>query len=271
VRPFSLALAAALLVACGPKLHGGVGTVKEVRADLAQLVLEHEDIDGLMPAMTMNFDASPELLAELSPGDRVRFQLSVQDGRHRLVAIEKIAGSEAGRSEGGAGGLAAVVPEDDPAPAFSLLDQEGQPLALESLRGKWVLLDFVYTSCPGPCPILTGTHARVQKELPERLRPQVWFVSISLDPARDTPEKLRSYALARGADLASWSFLVGSPEAVGAVLASYGVGTVLEPNGEIRHVVVTFLIDPEGRIAKRYFGLDHAPDDFLRDLAARAG
>jgi protein SCO1/2 len=268
----AFALAAVLLAACGPKLHTGTGTVKEVRSDLRQLVLDHEDIEGLMQAMTMNFDvAAPELLAGLAPGDRVRFELSVDGEHYRIVAIERLGAGEADAvGKAGSRGLTAVAPEEDLAPAFALVDQDGRPLSLESLRGKVVLLDFVYTSCPGPCPIQTGMHVRVQQELPEPVRPQVWFASISLDPLRDTPEKLRAYAKARGADLASWSFLTGPRETVEEVLQSYGVGTVLEPNGEIQHVVVTFLIDAQGQIRKRYFGLDHDADEFLRDLTAAA-
>ena len=266
----ALVIAALLLAACGPSLHTGTGTVKAVHPELRQLVLDHDEIEGLMPAMEMNFDvAAAALLDGLAPGDRVRFRLSVEDGRYRIVSVEKLAGGEAGGSGGAEGaGLAAVVPEEDLAPAFALVDQDGRPLSLESLRGKLVLLDFVYTSCPGPCPILTSTHVRVQKELPEPLRPRVWFASISPRSGRDSPEELRKYAKARGADLLSWSFLTGPPETVNAVLQGYGVGTVPEPDGDIQHVVVTFLIDGEGRIAKRYFGLDHDVDEFLRDLAA---
>jgi cytochrome oxidase Cu insertion factor (SCO1/SenC/PrrC family)/Cu/Ag efflux protein CusF len=265
------AIAAALLAACGPSLHEGTGVVREVDADLRQLVIAHDDIEGLMPAMTMNFDVpSAELLAGLAPGDRVRFRLASADGRYRIVEIDEIGGGDPGAG-GTTGGLAAVAPEDDPAPGFALVDQEGRDVSLVSLRGRWVLLDFVYTTCPGPCPILTGIHVDVQRSLPAALRERVRFVSISLDPARDTPEKLRAYGEARGADLASWSFLTGPEEAVDAVLRSYGVGTVLEPDGAIEHVVVTFLIDDEGQIRKRYFGLDHDVAEYLRDLARLAG
>ena len=263
-----LALSAALLAACGPARHTGTGTVKELRPDLAQLVLDHDDIEGLMPAMTMNFDAAPELQGGLAPGDRVRFELDTSGGRYRITGVERLAAGAAGAEPGA---LAAVAADDDPAPPFALTDQGGRALSLESLRGKWVLLDFVYASCPGPCPILTATHVRVQRELPAPLRLRVWFASISLDPSRDTPEALRAYATARGADLASWSFLTGPPETVDAVLQAYGVGAVSEPNGEIQHVVVTFLIDTEGRIRKRYFGLDHDADEYLRDLTSLAG
>lgn len=260
------AAAFALALACGAERHGGTGVVREVRPDLAQIVLAHEEIPGVMPAMTMSFDAAPELLADLAPGDRVRFELSATPERYRVVALEKT-GESAEAPDGSSGGLAAALPELDRAAPFALVDPDGRVVSLESLRGKWVILDFVYTSCPGPCPILSGIHVRVQRALPPAVRERVQLVSISLDPARDTPEKLRAYATARGADLTTWSFLTGAPADVDAVLRRYGVGAVPEPNGEIQHVVVSFLIDAEGVIRKRYFGLDHDVEEYLRDLA----
>jgi protein SCO1/2 len=267
------ALAVALLfaAACGPRRYEGVGVVQDVRADLRQLVLDHEDIEGLMPAMTMSFDvADAALLEGVASGDRVRFELTFDGDSYRIVRLERIgAAGEAGVSGGGLE-LDAVAPEAELAPAFELVDQEGRAVSLASLRGKVVLLDFVYTRCPGPCPLLTSTHVRVQKKLPEGARGRVRFVSVSLDPERDTPEAMRAYALARGADLASWSLLTGPKEVVEAVLRAYGVGASPQPDGEIQHIVVTFLIDAEGRIAKRWFGLEHDADTKLRDVVAAA-
>jgi protein SCO1/2 len=111
---------------------------------------------------------------------------------------------------------------------------------------------------------------RAQKVLDEDVRDRVRFVSITLDPARDTPEVLRSYGAKRGADLSRWSFLTGPAEQVDDAARRYGVGSVRLASGEIQHVVVTFLIDPAGRIAKRYFGLEHHGDDLARDVAALA-
>jgi len=258
-----------LLASCGSTPHHGTGAIVEVRPELAQIVLDHGEIAGLMPAMTMSFDVEPELVAGLAPGDRVDFELSAEAGRFRIVALEKI-GAGALPAPGGAR-LAAVMPDDDLAPPFALTDQDGRSVTLESLRGKWVLLDFVYTTCPGPCPVLTARHVAVQKALPGALRPKVHFVSISLDPAHDTPETLRAYAEARGADLSSWSLLTGAPGAVGAVLERYGVGSVRKPDGQIEHVVVTLLIDDRGRVARRFFGLDHPTREILRELERRAG
>jgi protein SCO1/2 len=272
--PLLFAACALLAAACGgPDLYEADGTVTELRPDLGQVVIDHEDIPGLMPAMTMNFDvADPALLAGLAPGDRIHFHLAHEGASYRLVAAEKI--GEAGAAGiSGSVSLSDVAPAAEPAPPFELVDQEGAPRSLASLRGKTVLLDFVYANCPGPCPILTGTHVRVQKLLPEPLRGKVWFVSVTLDPERDSPEALRAYGKARGADFASWSFLTGPKPAVEDVIARYGVGKMPAPGGEIQHVVVSFLIDPEGRIVKRYFGLEHHADDLVREiveLAARS-
>ena len=160
---------------------------------------------------------------------------------------------------------------DEIAPAFTLTDQEGAAFSLSDLAGKWVLLDFVYTHCPGPCPILTGIHADVQKALPSEVRERVHLVSISLDPARDTPAAMKTYALARGADLSDWSFLTGDASAIRQVLSDYGVGSGVQPNGEIEHLVITFLIDADGQIRKRYLGLEHTPESIAADLERETG
>ena len=106
----------------------------------------------------------------------------------------------------------------------------------------------------------------VQRRLSPVQRARTRFVSISLDPERDTPEALRSYAEAHGADLAGWSFLTGTSDEVGAALGRYGVGSVRGEDGEIDHVVATFLIDSEGRIAHRFLGLEHSAGQIAADL-----
>jgi protein SCO1 len=272
-----LGLALALACERGPELFDAVGVVKGVEPGLRQLLIEHEDIPGLMPAMTMNFDvADPALLAGLAPGQHVHFRLSFDGRVYRVVAVE-VQGEAGSAGAGGAaaagesgGGLDRVAAEGQPAPDFELVDQDGRPRTLASLRGQVLLLDFVYANCPGPCPILTGAHVRAQKVLDEDVRDRVWFVSITLDPARDTPEALRSYGSKRGADLSRWSFLTGPAAEVDEVVQRYGVGSVRLASGEIQHVVVSFLIDAEGRVVKRYFGLEHHGDDLARDLAALA-
>lgn len=258
------ALAAAAL-GCGGREQGGPGVydahgvVESVDREYRQVVIHHDDIPGLMPEMTMSFDVpDPEVLAKLEPRQVVDFKLEFTGKAYRVIEATPRGPASASGHEGAS--LGDVAPANDPAPPFALTDQDGNPLALADLRGKAVLLDFVYTNCPGPCPILTGLHVEVQRALDPALRDRVQFVSISLDPLNDTPAALRDYARKRGADTANWSFLTGPKEQVDAVLRAYGVGSAREADGTISHLVVTFLIDGEGRIVERFIGLEgHDP------------
>jgi protein SCO1/2 len=260
------------LLACNAdetRIYDVRGIVRGVQPAERQLVVQHEDIEGLMPAMTMNFAvARPELLDGVEPGQVIAFKLAASRRGYYILELEVIASDESGAVGNSLEGLAQ---EADPAPPFRLIDQQGRPLALADLAGKALLLDFVFTRCPGPCPVLTGLHVDAQRALPDELRERIWFVSISLDPEHDRPEALRAYAEARGADLSSWSFLTGESTAVDEVIRGYGVGKVLAEGGEIEHTVATFVIDPKGRIVRRFLGLEHSPDEIVRALRRAAG
>lgn len=264
------------------------GVVEAVSPGDGQAVVQHEEIPGLMPAMSMNFDVpNPAVLAKLAPGQQIEFTLELRDRSFRITAArvlsEPTAAGAAGASgaldaagalgtHGAAGtsGLLGGAAELDPAPAFRLTDQQGRAVSLADWRGRAVLLDFIYTHCPGPCPILTARHVELQRALPPGLRARVHFASISLDPQRDTPEALRAYAEARGADLSSWSFLTGPPKEVSAVLRAYGIGAGRRNGGEIEHLVATFVINPEGRITRRFLGLEHSPETLQTTLRRAA-
>src|SRR6266478_1490607 len=109
-----------------------------------------------------------------------------------------------------------------PAPDFALLDQDGAGFTLASLRGKVVVVTFIYTRCNQACPLLTTKMASAQERLGADFGSRVHFVSISVEPEVDTPAVLRAYAKAHSANLAGWSFLTGSPSAVEDVESSYG-------------------------------------------------
>jgi protein SCO1/2 len=252
-----------------PNQYLARGVVREVLPEEHQVLIEHEEIAGLMPAMTMSFDVPDHaVLEKLAAGQQIEFIVEVTDKTYRVVEATV---QEAAGSAGSSGAFSALAPERDPAPEFELVDQNGGKLALSDLRGKLVLLDFIFTSCPGPCPILTSAHVALQRSLPPELRARTRFVSISLDPVRDTPMALRAYALERGADLTGWSFLTGDPEVIAGVLKAYGVGSMRRPDGQIDHLVATFLIDADGRIAQRFIGLEHEPEELLRALEATSG
>ena len=96
-------------------------------------------------------------------------------------------------------------------PNVTLTDQHGQHVPLASLKGKPMLFDFIYTSCPGPCQLLTQHMKLIADKLGPALGPKVLFVSVTVDPEHDRPSRLLDYARAFDANLKGWYFLTGSP------------------------------------------------------------
>jgi protein SCO1/2 len=266
---FVLLVVAPLWIACSSaKNYAAHGVVITLLPEDDQLVVAHDDIPGFMPAMTMNFYvADPKLFKNLEPGAEIDFVLEVNGSRYKITQI-KVTGQVSLGEEWSL--LGRTLVRSDPAPPFSLVDEEGNALRMSDLSGKNILLDFIFTRCTGPCPILTSTHVSVQSELSERAQKQTHFVSITLDPKNDSPEVLDTYARERGADLANWSFLTGSPESIDAVVSAYGVASSPGEDGQMEHLVVTFLIDSNGRIVKRYMGQGPPSKEVTADLESLA-
>jgi protein SCO1/2 len=154
----------------------------------------------------------------------------------------------------------------------SLRDQEGRTLDAERLAGKLVVVSFMFTSCPRVCPEQTRALAEVQRGLPRDVRGRVWFLSISIDPETDTPERLKWFAERNGADLTSWSFVAGTPEATRSLSSRLSVFDPRTPSpGPGDHGTALYLFDGQGQLRQRYAG---APLDRrrlhreLRDLDA---
>jgi protein SCO1 len=164
----------------------------------------------------------------------------------------------------GAGPLADI----GPAPPVALIDAEEKPFRLDGLRGKAVVVSFIYTTCNGSCPATTHNLYRVQQALKGAglWAGQVEFVSISLDPARDTPEVLRRYAKIYGADPDAWHFLTGPPDKVSRVVTSWGMWARIGPSGVLDHPSRIFLIDPRGRQREIYNLEFLTPEGVLQDV-----
>src|SRR5919106_6159056 len=158
------------------------------------------------------------------------------------------------------------LPTIGAAPDFALTSQDGAEVTLASLRGKVVAVAFIYTFCPDICPMLTDKMARVQDELGADFGTDVAFVSITVDPERDTPEVLSDYAAAFDADLAGWSFLTGAPAAVREVAQKYGVAVAPGPDGQVDHTLLTTLVDRHGIMRVQYLGYRFDPEEFRHDL-----
>jgi len=150
-------------------------------------------------------------------------------------------------------------------PAFALVDQAGAVVKSESLRGRVVVISFVFTTCAEACPLITAQLARTQTRVrTEKLDDRVRFVSITLDPATDRPEVLRRYAGRYGIDLATWHFLTGASDDVGRVVRAFGLNAVARER--IVHGSLVVLVDRQGRIAERRTDLELDPDRLVASL-----
>ena len=155
------------------------------------------------------------------------------------------------------------------APDFALTTHAGSPLALSDLRDKVLAVTFIYATCRDSCPVLAAKMVGLQRRLGADFGSRVRFVAITVDPETDTPEVLRSYAEAIGADRAGWSFLTGSPEAIRRVVAEYG-GFARRGGSGVDHLYITSLVDRTGLMRVQYLGHRFDPEEMLRDLRSLA-
>jgi protein SCO1/2 len=160
----------------------------------------------------------------------------------------------------------ARLPKIAPAPEFELTSQDGAQVALADFRGKAVAVTFIFTKCTDTCPVLTAMMSLVQDQLGTEFGEKIAFISITVDPERDTPVVLKEYAQAFNANLSGWAFLTGPPEAIRDVTRRYGVFASKTANGEVDHTFLTSIIDPRGILRVQYLGVRFDPEEFRRDL-----
>jgi len=141
------------------------------------------------------------------------------------------------------------------APDFALTTQEGETLRLAGLKGKVVLVSFIFTTCNGTCPATTHRMGQLQEALKAHGLGKdggVQLLSVTLDPERDTPRALRAYMQLYDVDPANWTFLTGSPDEVKKMLTAWGMWARPAANGQLDHPSRIFLVDPRGRIREVY-------------------
>ena len=161
---------------------------------------------------------------------------------------------------------AARLPEIGPAPQFSLTSQDGKRVSMTDVRGKVVVVAFIYTTCADICPLLTAKMARLQGRLGPDFGRNVVFASITVDPERDTPAALARYARTHGANLSGWTFLTGPRADIEDVALRYGVVVRNTPARGVDHTLLTSIVDRRGIMRVQYLGTRFDTDEFLGDL-----
>jgi protein SCO1/2 len=148
-----------------------------------------------------------------------------------------------------------------PAPEFELQDPDGKTVKLGDFRGKKVVvLWFIFASCTEACPLQSDLLGRVQEKVNRTaIRDLVQFISVTTDPARDTPQVLRDYGPSHGLDARNWVFLSSGaerPEATRELAErGYGLKFTRTEKGDFVHGVVTHVIDLDGNLRARFHGL----------------
>jgi protein SCO1/2 len=152
---------------------------------------------------------------------------------------------------------------DGEVPDFQLTDQEGRPLTRENLKGMVWAADFMFTQCPGPCPMMTAKLRRVHSRLAGE--GNFRLVSFTVDPENDTPAVLKKYAERHEIEGSRWFFLTGPKTSLDALSVS---GFHLGSEG-LAHSTKVVLVDDQAHIRGYYDGLDDKQMDVLGDDALR--
>ena len=154
------------------------------------------------------------------------------------------------------------------APAFVLLNQEGNRFDSTTLRGKVVVLNFIFTTCTDVCPLFTANFAQLQRTLKNEHAGNLFLVSITTDPEVDSPKVLKSYAQRYGADFQNWAFLTGSESQLKQVWKGFDVRVIKKGRGLVQHTSLTTVIDRQGIRRFNFFGEKWPLKDLLRDTSA---
>ena len=244
-----------------PTRHTMRGVVLKVDRPRHTVVISHDSIPGVMPAMTMPFDVrNPQELNGVVPGAIVSFTLVIANASAHIEHVQVVPYQSVEQDpltarrlrllENMTRAATPAVAMGQEVPDFTLLDQARAPVSLSQFRGKVVALNFIYTSCVLPqfCYRLANHFGVVQKRFTERMGRDLVLLTVTFDPARDTPERLAEYSRQWNAEPTLWHFLTGSAPEIRRVCGLFGVDAFPD-EGLISHSTRTVVIDRRGMLA----------------------
>ncbi len=265
-----------------PKTFQVRGVIKEIPETGNRLRIQHEEIPDYMPAMTMPFTTkSRDAFSELAEGDTVSFTLHVTETESWIDDIQA-ATTESKPGEMPSISSFRLVRDVEPLevgdilPNYPFTNQYGKDFELDDYRGNVLVLTFIYTRCPLPdfCPRMS-MHFRTAYEAIKKdaEAPDNWqLLTITFDPAHDTPEVLRNYSKAYSYDPKKWTFATGEMIDIDAITEQFGLTfsrSEVSPT-DWDHNLRTVIVDPHGSIHKIYIGNTWSPETLVSDLKTAA-
>lgn len=163
-------------------------------------------------------------------------------------------------------------PLDYPVNDFTAVTQENKPFEKKNLNGKIWVADFIFTNCADVCPPMTANMTKLQKMVEDEKLENVEFVSFSVDPTVDTPEKLTEYAKNFGLKDDNWTFLTGYSQEFIETYAKETFKTLVkkpQEGDQVIHQTYFFLVGPDEKVKKIYDGYQEVPyDEMISDIKA---
>ena len=257
------------------------GKVVSVDRERKRATIDHEPIEGYMDAMTMEFPIREDWVwDDLTPGSDIRAELVVDNSAKDPYWLEKIgivATAKPGQAQPPIDERFAQIGKE--IPDFALTNQDGKKISMKEFRGKALAITFIYAQCPLPdyCIKMStnfsdaANRIMAEPEVNDKFR----LLSISFDPERDTPEKLKSYGLGylgkdAKPDFSVWQLAVGNDKEVRTVADFFGLRYEVDENDktQFNHSLRTAVIDPSGKVTKIFAGNEWTVNDLIRELKA---
>ncbi len=262
------------------KRYPFTGRVVSIDIQTQSAVIDGDAIPGFMDAMAMPYKIKPSAtLSHLVPGDSISAEVVVIPPETKgddaapeywLEDVKVVAHADPAHASASSP-LHMPVPGEE-VPDFVFTNQNGKRISLKQYRGRSLLITFIYTRCPFPdfCPRVSNNFEEIYKQLATNpALAGTTLLSVSFDPAHDTPKVLRDYgfSVAHTHDpvlFRRWEFAAPSPAELPKI-ADFFALTVKPEGGMITHTLSTAVIGPDGKIVNWYHGSDWQPSDLIKD------
>ncbi len=265
-------------VKTNPIIYQVKGVVTELSPEANAVRIKHEEIPGFMAAMTMSFEVrDTNELAGLEAGDHVTFRMLVTDDDGWIDQIRRLPRPTTNAPP--TGGQFRFVRDVEPlrvgdlVPEYRFTNQLGRVITTSQFRGQALAITFIFTRCPFPtfCPRTMERFAETQSQLLAFSNgPTNWhLLTLSFDPAFDTPAVLKAYGQTHGADPRRWTLATGALIDITAIAEQFGL-TFWSEDGGISHNLRTAVMDPTGRVQQILVGNKWSSEELVAEMVKAA-